>query len=80
MLNWIIVAGCAGGIAGFVFGVVVERVRLFLRDDRRRLQAETIRAAILDQEVAVTSSRPPPMHAAPVAYRNGAAWMHHRVP
>lgn len=70
MLNWIIVAGCAGGVAGFVFGLLVERGRVYLRKHEAELQElQAKRRAIPPIEVP---------HEAPVHPRfvNGDASLH----
>lgn len=51
MLNWIVTAGCIGGIAGFLFGVIVERARRHLFALRAEHVAERERATHLEIQV-----------------------------
>lgn len=51
MLNWIVIAGCVGGIAGFLFGVIVERARRHLFALRAQHVAERERATHLAIQV-----------------------------
>lgn len=69
MLDWIVIAGCAGGVGGMVFGIVVERMRRSIIDHRAELHAERVRATAMGREV-VSHSRPPE------TYVNGSAPSH----
>ncbi len=67
--NWIVIAGCAGGVGGFVFGVVVERTRQAIVKHRHELHEERIRAIAMTREVAAVSPSQRP-------YANGSAHAH----
>lgn len=71
--NWIVIAGCAGGVGGFVFGVTVERARRALMNHRIELQQERIRAFTAGREIAALAGSQPP-------YANGAAHAHEQAP
>lgn len=75
MLDWIVFAGCVGGIVGFVFAVVVLRGHAYLARLQAEHRAAHARSLEAQREIAITTKRisTPPAAARDPGYVNGAA-------
>lgn len=71
MFQWIVVAGCAGGVAGFAFGVAIERARVFWKQHTAELHAAELRRTVAHERAALTPAVVPAR-----AYANGDASLH----
>lgn len=72
MLDWIVFAGCVGGIVGFVFAVVVLRGHAYLARLQAEHRAAHARSLEAQREIAITTTRISSPPARDPGYVNGA--------